>query len=94
MRFRPPTIALIASAFVVVPLWSGSATVVGSMRHIGSPQGNGGVKPAIPVADRTVLSTSSSRHQTSRHYKTVRHANKQTQQYYQPARQYYQWHQH
>lgn len=87
MRLRSPTIAVIASVFVVVPFWSGSAAVVGSVRH------NGGVNPTLPVADRTVVSTQWSHHSsTPRHYKPVRH--KQTQQYYQPARQYYQWHEH
>jgi hypothetical protein len=94
MRGRPPTVAMIGLVFVVVPLWSGGATGVGSIRQTESPRGSGGVNPAIPVADRTVLSTSSHRHPTSRHYKTVQHTNKQTQQYYQPARQYYQWHEH
>jgi len=97
MRLRPPmtvpTLSLIASVFVMVLLGSGSTTAVGSMRHIESPQGNGGINRTLPVADRTVLSTQSSHH-SSRHYKTARHSNKQAQQYYQPARQYYQWHEH
>ena len=86
MRLRSPTIAVIAAVFVVVPFWSGSAAVVGSVRH------NGGVNPTLPVADRTVVPMQWSHHSTPRHYKPVRH--KQTQQYYQPARQYYQWHEH
>jgi hypothetical protein len=97
---------MLAAAFAIAPLWPGSAMAVsrhgafvtalapGSTPHIRVPQGDGGFSSTLPVADRTVLPAPTSHHPTPRHYRPVRHNNKMTQQYYQPARQYYQWHVH
>jgi hypothetical protein len=84
---------MFAWVFVVVPLWSCGATaaMVSVANPLGSPQGDGGFNPTLPVADRTIVPTLSSHHPTPRHYKPVRHNNRQGQQYYQPSRQYYQW---
>ena len=111
--------SMIASIFVVVPLWSGSATVVlrhgaflmpsaspatqsamvpaakpvDSTHYVRLPQSDDAFNLTLPVADRTTLPTPLS-HPKPRHYKAVRHNSGQAQQYYQPARQYYEWHVH
>jgi hypothetical protein len=81
-------------AFVMPLARPAVPSAVGSTRHIRPSQGDGGFGSMQPVADRTVLPAPASHHPTPRHYRPVRHNNKMTQQYYQPARQYYQWHVH
>jgi hypothetical protein len=78
---------MIAAVLVVVPLWSGNAMAASGLGAFLAPPAS------LPIADRTILPTPS-HHPMPRHYKPVRHNTKQAQQYYQPPRQYYEWHVH
>ena len=89
MRLRHVALSsMIASVFVVVPLWSGSATASPATQ---SAMVSAARPVLLPVADRTILTAPQPHHAAPRHYKPVRHNSRPAQQYYQPARQYYQW---
>jgi len=88
---------IIASVSVVIPLCSGSAATVTVKRAnvstcaVSPPHRNGGCKPTLPVAGRTVLPALASHDATRHRSKPTQYQSKSAQQYYQPARQYYQW---
>jgi hypothetical protein len=92
---------MLAAVVVAIPLWSGSATTAAtagpghSTCSVSSPHRNSRCKPTLPVADRPGLHAHAYHNSPRRRYEPVaQHQSKPGQQYYQPARQYYQWQEH
>ncbi len=94
MRLRPPlrvgALSAIGLVLAVLSPQSGHAAAIKAVLatdYLRSPPSGGRHNLALPVG------TQHSHHATSQHTKRIRHNSRRAQQYYQPARQYYQWHQ-